>query len=114
MEGANRRMESQMQSLAIGVLVSGGLVVLGVVVTLILTRRGIKPHRLTINHWNRHGSLPLAAAGVVIGVISRGGGQSQATHDVVYAVAAALLLAGLLCALVGAAVASAARSGLRG
>jgi len=103
-----------MQPLAIGVLVSGGLVALGVVVTLILTRRGIRPHRLTINHWNRHGSLPLAAAGVVIGVLSRGGGQSQATHDVVYAVAAALLLAGLMCALVGAAVASAARSGVRG
>lgn len=103
-----------MQPLAIGVLVSGGLVVLGVAVTLILTRRGTKPHRLTINHWNRHGSLPLAAAGVVIGVISRGGGQSQATHDVVYAVAAALFVAALLCAVVGAAVASAARSSLRG
>jgi hypothetical protein len=51
---------------------------------------------------------------VVIGVISHGGGQSQATHDVVYAVAAALLVAALLCALVGAAVASMARSGLRG
>jgi hypothetical protein len=51
---------------------------------------------------------------VVIGVISRGGGQSPVTHDVVYVVAAALLLAALLCALVGAAVASMARSGLRG
>jgi hypothetical protein len=103
-----------MQPLAIVVLVCGALMVLGVVVTLILTRRGIKPHRLTIKHWNRHGSLPLAAAGVVIGIISRDGGQSQTTHDVVYAVAAALLLAALLCAVVGAAVASAARSGLRG
>jgi hypothetical protein len=51
---------------------------------------------------------------VVIGVISRGGGQSPVTHEVVYVVAAALLLAALLCALVGAAVASLARSGLRG
>lgn len=67
-----------------------------------------------LNRWNRHGSLPLAGAGIVIGVISRGGGQSPVTHDVVYAVAAALLLAALLCALVGAAVASTARSGLRG
>lgn len=103
-----------MQPLAIGVLVSGGLVVLAVVVTLILTRRDTKAGRVTINRWNRHGSLPLAVAGVVIGVISRSAGQSQATHNVVYAVAAALLLAALLCALVGAAVASAARSGLRG
>ena len=103
-----------MQPLAIGVLVSGGLVVLGVVVTLILTRRDAKPGRVTVNRWNRHGSLPLTGAGVVIGVISRGGGQSPVTHNVVYAVAAALLLAALLCALVGAAVASMARSGLRG
>jgi hypothetical protein len=102
-----------MQPLAIGVLVSGGLVVLGVVVTLILTRRDTKPGHVTVNRWNRHGSLPLAGAGVVIAVISHGG-QSQATHDVVYAVAAALLLTALLCALVGAAVASVARSGLRG
>jgi hypothetical protein len=105
---------AQMQPLAIGVLVSGGLVVLGVVVTLILTRRDTKAGRVTVNRWNRHGSLPLAGAGVVIGVISRGGGQSPATHDVVYAVAAALLLAALLCALVAAALASMARSSLRG
>jgi hypothetical protein len=51
---------------------------------------------------------------VAIGVISRGGGQSPATHEVVYAVAATLLLAALLCALVGAAVATMARSSLRG
>jgi hypothetical protein len=103
-----------MQPLAIGVLVSGGLVVLGVVVTLMVTRRDTKPGRVTVNRWNRHGSLPLVGAGVVIAVISRGGGQSPVTHEVVYVVAAGLLLAALLCALVGAAVASLARSGLRG
>ena len=103
-----------MQPLAIGALVSGGLVVLGVVVTLIVTRRDTKLGRVTVNRWNRHGSLPLVGAGVVIGVISRGGGQSPVTHEVVYVVAAALLLAALLCALVGAAMASLARSGLRG
>ena len=103
-----------MQPLAIGVLVSGAVVVLGVVVTLFVTRRDTKPGRVTVNRWNRHGSLPLVGAGVVIAVISRGGGQSPVTHEVVYVVAAALLLAALLCALVGAAVASLARSGLRG
>ena len=103
-----------MQPLAIGALVFGGLVVLGVVVTLIVTRRDTKLGRVTVNRWNRHGSLPLVGAGVVIGVISRGGGQSPVTHEVVYVVAAALLLAALLCALVGAAMASLARSGLRG
>lgn len=103
-----------MQPLAIGVLVSGAVVVLGVVVTLFVTRRDTKPGRVTVNRWNRHGSLPLVGAGVVIAVISRGGGQSPVTHEVVYVVAAGLLLAALLCALVGAAVASLARSGLRG
>ena len=56
---------------------------------------------------------PLVAVLIVLSTLY-GGGQSQATHDVVYAVAAALLVAALLCALVGAAVASMARSGLRG
>ncbi len=103
-----------MQLLAIYALVTGAVMILGVAVMLILTRHATKPRRVATNRWNRHGSFPLAAAGVVIGVISRSSGQSPATHDVVYAVAATLLLAALLCALVGAAVASMARSGLRG
>jgi hypothetical protein len=107
-------MEIQMQPLAIGALVSGAAIVLGVAIRLILTRRATKPHAVAVNRWNLHGSLPLAVGGVAIGVITRGGGQSPATHEVVYAVAATLLLAALLCALVGAAVATMARSGLRG
>ena len=102
-----------MQPLAIYALITGAVMILGVAVTLILTRHA-EPRRAAINRWNMHGSFPLAAAGVVIGVISRSGGQSSATHDVVYAVAATLLLAALLCALVGAARASMAGSGLRG
>ena len=72
------------------------------------------PHRARRRNrfCTRSGTAP--TPGVVIGVISRGGGQSPVTHEVVYVVAAALLLAALLCALVGAAVASLARSGLRG
>jgi hypothetical protein len=114
LERANRRMELWMQPLAIYALTIGAVMILGVAVTLILTRHAAEPRGVAINRWNRHGSFPLAAAGVVIGVISRGGGQSPATRNVVYAVAATLLLAALLCALVGAAVASMARSGLRG
>jgi hypothetical protein len=101
-----------MQPLAIGALASGAVMVIGVVVTLIRTRREARVQHAGRNRWNRHGSVPLAAAGVAVGVISRASGQSPATHDVVFAVAAALLLAALVCALVGATVASmAARSG---
>ncbi len=102
-----------MQQLAIGVLAAGAVMVIGVVVMLIRTRReAASVQRAGRNRWNRHGSFPLAAAGVAIGVISRANGQSSATHDIVFAVAAALLLAALACALVGATVASmAARSG---
>ncbi len=101
-----------MQPLAIGALAAGAVMVIGVVVMLIRTRRQAGVQRAGRNRWNRHGSFPLAAAGVAIGVISRASGQSSATHDVVFAVAAALLLAALVCALVGATVASmAARSG---
>ena len=104
-----------MQPLAIGALAVGALMVIGVVVMLIRTRREDRTHRGGMNRWNRHGSLPLAVAGVAIGALSHEAGQSSATHAVVFAVAAALLLAALVCALVGAVVASvAARSGLRG
>lgn len=103
-----------MQPLAIYALITGAVMILGVAVTLIMTRHAAEPRRAAVNRWNMHGSFPLAAAGVVIGVISRSGGQSPATHDVVYVVAATLLLAALLCALVGAARASMASSRLRG
>ena len=72
-----------MQPLAIYALITGAVMILGVAVTLILTRHAAEPRRAAVNRWNMHGSFPLAAAGVVIGVISRRGGQSPATHDVV-------------------------------
>ena len=96
-----------MQPLAIYALITGAVMILGVAVTLILTRHAAEPRRAAVDRWNMHGSFPLAAAGVVIGVISRRGGQSPATRNVVYVVAATLLLAALLCALVGAARAGA-------
>ncbi|HEY6311364.1 MAG TPA: hypothetical protein VIY52_11245 [Streptosporangiaceae bacterium] len=48
----------------------------------------------------------MTAAGLALGVISRGSGQSSATHDIIYAVVTTLLLAALLCAVIGAAAAS--------
>jgi hypothetical protein len=91
-----------MQPLAIGALACGAVMVIGVLVTLILTGRGVKPRPAGINRWQLHGSIPLGAAGLALGAISRGGGQSPATHDVIFATATALLLGALLCALAGA------------
>jgi hypothetical protein len=95
-----------MQPLAIAALSSGIVMILGVAATLIRTRHDIKPHRFTINRWIRNGSIPLAAGGLALGVISRTSGQLPTTYDILYAVATTLLLAALLCALIGAAAAS--------
>ncbi len=95
------RMESPMQPLAIFALASGIVMVIGVSATLV-TRRDIKPLPGGINRWHRHGSIPLAAAGLALGAISRGGGQSPATHNAIFATAGALLLSALLCAVTGA------------
>jgi hypothetical protein len=92
-----------MQPLAVAALITGAGMILGVAVTLIRTRHEIKSHRAAINRWTLHGSIPLAAAGLVLGVISKSGGQSPATHDVLYGVATTLFLAALLLAVVGAA-----------
>ena len=100
-----------MQPLAMYALASGVVIVLGVSVTLIRTRRQASPSSAAVNRWQRHGTIPLAAAGLVIGVISRSSGQSSATHDVVYTEAITLLLAALSCALVGAVVATRQRHG---
>jgi hypothetical protein len=91
-----------MQPLAIGALTCGAIMVIGVSVTLILTRRGIKPRPAGINRWQLHGSIPLGAAGLALGAISRGSGQAPTTHNVILATATTLLLGALLCALAGA------------
>jgi hypothetical protein len=103
METADQQMEPRMQPLAIVALISGIVMILGVAGTLILTRHDIKPRRVTINRWILYGSIPLAAAGLALGVISRGSGQSATTHDILYAVATTLFVIALLCALIGAA-----------
>jgi hypothetical protein len=106
------RMESQVQPLALWAIAFGVVMVIGVSVTLVRTRRHLKPGPAGMNRWQRHGTIPLAAAGLGLGVISRGSGQSPATHGIIYAETIALLLAGLLCALVGAAVATRQRPGV--
>ena len=67
-----------------------------------MTSNSVAP---AINRWILYGSIPLAAAGLALGVISKNSGQSATTHDITYAVATTLFLAALLCALIGAAAA---------
>lgn len=95
-----------MQLLAVIALVVGVVMIAGVTVTLILTRRTTKARPGGMNRWQQHGSIPLVAAGLVIGVVSRGGAQSHATQEITFAVASTLFLAAFLCALIGAATAT--------
>ncbi len=102
-----------MQPLAIAAVTTGAVMLIGVAVTLILARRGVLGARgaragaARFNSWHRHGSFPLVAAGLTFGAISRiGGGQTSATHDIMFAVTTVLLLGALLCALAGAAAAT--------
>jgi hypothetical protein len=94
-----------MQLLAVIALVVGVVMIAGVTVTLILTRRTTKARPGGMNRWQQHGSIPLVAAGLVIGVVSRGA-QSHATQEITFAVASTLFLAAFLCALIGAATAT--------
>jgi hypothetical protein len=95
-----------MQPLAIYVLASGVVMILGVSATLAIARRDVRHRRNAINRWHMHGSIPLAAAALAIGAISLSHGQSPATHTVIHVIGATLLLAALLCATIGATAAS--------
>jgi hypothetical protein len=88
-----------MQPLAVAALISGVVMILGVTATLIRTRHEMKPHPAAIDRRILHGSIPLAGAGLALGVISKSGQLSPATHDILYAVATTLFLAALLLAL---------------
>ena len=105
-------MESRVQPLAMWAIASGVVLVIGVSVALVLTRRDLRPGPAGINRWQRHGTIPLAGAGLALVAFSRGSGQSPATHGILRAETIMLLLAGLLCALVGAAVATRQRPGV--
>jgi hypothetical protein len=93
-----------MQPLAIYVLASGVVMILGVSATLAMARHGHR--RNAVSRWHMHGSIPLAAAALAIGAIWLSNGQSPATHKVIYVVGATLLLAAFLCAAIGATAAS--------
>ncbi len=96
-----------MQPLAIAAIALGVVMVAGVLVTLIRVRRGPMRDAAGFSSWNRHGSVPLAGAGLALGVVARiGTGQTSATHEIMFAVTTVLLLGALLCALAGAVAAT--------
>ena len=90
-----------MQPLALWALACGIIMIIGVSAALVLTRRAVRPHPLGAHRWQRHGSIPLGVAGLVLGVISRTAGQSAVTHDVIVATGGALVLGALACAAAG-------------
>ena len=100
-----------MQPLTVFAIVSAVVMVLGVSSVLLRTQRDPKPSPAGLIRWNRHGSIPLAAAGLVEGVIARSNGQSADSHEILYAVSVTLLAAALLCATVGATAATRQRHG---
>jgi hypothetical protein len=100
-----------MQPLTVYAIASAVVMVLGVSAVLLRTRRNAKPRPGGLSRWNRHGSIPLAAAGLAEGVIARSSGQSAASHEVLYLVSVTLLGAALLCATIAAAAATRQRHG---
>jgi hypothetical protein len=101
-----------MQPLTVYAVASAVVMVLGVSAVLLRTRRNANPGAAGLSRWNRHGSIPLAAAGLAEGVIARSSGQSAASHEVLYLVSVTLLAAALLCATVAAAAATRQRHGI--
>ncbi|HEX3490928.1 MAG TPA: hypothetical protein VHU92_16385 [Streptosporangiaceae bacterium] len=95
-----------MQPVAILAVTAAVVMVLGVSVTLAAVRR---PGQAKVRRWYVQGSMPLAGAGLVLGVISRSGGQTSATHNVMYLTATVLLVGAFLCALAGASAATRGR-----
>ncbi len=89
-----------MQPLALAAIGIGAVMLAGVSAVLWLTRRDSRP-RAAVNRWQRHGSLPLAAAGLGLGIVGGVGAGSTATHNVIVGVAATLLAAALACAVIG-------------
>jgi hypothetical protein len=95
-----------MQPIAILAVAVGVVMVLGVCVTLAAVRR---PGQASVRRWYVQGSMPLAGAGLVLGVISRSGGQTPVTHNVMYLTATVLLVGAFLCAVAGAGAATRGR-----
>ncbi|MGI8447659.1 MAG: hypothetical protein ACR2MP_10880 [Streptosporangiaceae bacterium] len=91
-----------MQPLAVSAVALVVIMLAGVSVTLIWTRRNTQPLPGGMNRWQLHGCIPLGTSGLVLGAVSRGSGQAPATHQVLVVSASALLAGGLLCGLAGA------------
>jgi hypothetical protein len=95
-----------MQPLAIFAVAIGVVMVLGACITLAAVRRPGQPN---VRRWYVQGSMPLAGAGLVLGVISRSGGQTPVSHSVMDLIATVLLVGAFLCAVAGAGAATRGR-----
>jgi hypothetical protein len=91
-----------MPPIVIAVVALGVAMAMGIPATLAIARRSGRSVQAAVRRWHLQGSVPLAAAGLVLGVVSRQAGQSPVTYDVTYVVAGTLLFAAFLLALAGA------------
>jgi len=95
-----------MPPIVIAVVALGVAMAMGIPATLAIARRSGRPGLARVRRWHLRGSVPLAAAGLVLGVISRQAGQTPVTHNVMYVVTSALLFGAFLLALAGASAAT--------
>jgi hypothetical protein len=98
-----------MPPIVIAVVALGVAMAMGIPATLAIARRSGRPGQARVRRWHLRGSVPLAAAGLVLGVISRQAGQTPVTHNVMYVVTSALLFGAFLLALAGASAATRSR-----
>ena len=98
-----------MPPIVIAVVAVGVAMAMGVPATLAIARRSGRRGQAAVRRWHLQGSVALAAAGLVLGVVSRQAGQSPVTYNVMYVVAGALLFAAFLLALAGASAATRSR-----
>jgi hypothetical protein len=97
-------MEPYMQLQAILAIALGVIVITGSSVTLALgPRLRTRPLPGGINRWQLE-SVPLAITGGLLALSARGSRLSPHTHAIILAVAVALFVSALLCAMAGAAI----------
>ena len=98
-----------MPPIVIAVVALGVAMAMGVPATLAIARRSGRSVQAAVRRWHLQGSAALAAAGLVLGVVSRQAGQSPVTYNVMYVVTSVLLFAAFLLALAGASASTRSR-----
>ena len=95
-----------MPPIVIAVVALGVAMAMGIPAALAIARRSGRLGQARLRRWHLQGSVPLAAAGLVLGVISRQAGQTPVTYHVMYVVTGTLLFGAFLLALAGASAAT--------